>query len=755
MKSLLHASTAILAALVSSTAAYAQSTSGGSTAGALDEVVVTAQRRSESLQDTPIAVTAFTADTLVKKQIVDTYDIVRNVPNLAGNLNVGVGTSTSYYMRGLGNGESIATFDVPVGTYVDDVYIARQNANNFALFDVERIEVLRGPQGTLFGRNTTGGAINIIVRKPGKAFGGFVEAGYGRFDKWTMRATVDAPFSDKVLTKLSLFRVKDDGYSTQVSTGAKFNSQDSWGMRGAVRLLPSESVTVDLSAEYIDDQNTNFLNVVGPGGDRIVNNRIRQNALVGLVTGAKGGFPIDNQAQTTSLASNIAWDLGSATLSSITGYRVTNQEYIVDSGGELPRVSSAFGFNPLINDGEHKQWSQEFKLDGTAMDGRLTYVGGLFYLKEENVTDFANGATNLTTGVFAITADRTLKNDLTTYAAYSQADFKIVPKLTATVGVRYTYEEKTFDINTNPGGRGAVLSTAAMRAAGLPTTLEEKQWTPRFALAYDYNDNIMVFASATRGFKSGGWPARALASNLFIPFLPETIWSYETGMRAELFDRSLRFNLTAFYALTNDIQIPAQIAGPTGPVSTTTNPADLRNYGLELEATWLPTDNLTLDLAMGLQKAKYVDIAPNVLAQQQRCKAGIVVANLPGCNANFIDRLGDVATPLRAPDATIAASATYDLNTSIGVFSPTVSVNYTSEYAIGTNGSPNQIDGSYIKSETLLNAGITFRPTAWPNLAITAECKNCTDENYAASFIPPFQYLDRPGTWMVRARYNF
>ena len=265
----------------------------------------------------------------------------------------------------------------------------------------------------------------------------------------------------------------------------------------------------------------------------------------------------------------------------------------------------------------------------------------------------------------------------------------------------------------------------------------------------------MVFASATRGFKSGGWPARATNSALFIPFLPETIWSYETGTRAELFDRSLRFNLTAFYSLTNDIQIPAQVAGPTGPVSTTTNPADLRNYGLELETTWLPVDNLTLNLSVGLQKAKYVDISANVKAQQARCKAGITVPGLPGCDANFIDRLGDVATPLRAPEATISASASYDWKLELGVISPTIGVNYTDDYAIGTNGSPNQTNGSYVKAETLLNAGITFRPAAIPNLAITAECKNCTDEDYAVSFIPPFQFLDRPGSWMVRARYNF
>ncbi|NBX41112.1 MAG: Plug domain-containing protein [Gammaproteobacteria bacterium] len=152
----------VAAAVSAASIASAQNETGG-----LEEVTVTAQRREQSLQDVPIAITAFTSEQLARRNIVDTYDLVRNIPNLTGNNNVGVGTSSSYYIRGIGNGESIATFDVPVGTYVDDVYIARQNQNNFSMFDVERIEVLRGPQGTLFGRNTTGGAINIVMKKPG------------------------------------------------------------------------------------------------------------------------------------------------------------------------------------------------------------------------------------------------------------------------------------------------------------------------------------------------------------------------------------------------------------------------------------------------------------------------------------------------------------------------------------------------------------------------------------------------------------
>ena len=157
---------AMVAALVA-TGAAAQGEAPGS---GLEEVTVTAQRREQSLQDVPIAITAFSSEMLETRNIVDTYDLVRNIPNLTGNNNVGVGTSSSLYIRGIGNAESIATFDVPVGTYVDDVYISRQNHNNFSMFDVERIEALRGPQGTLFGRNTTGGALVVVMKKPSEEF---------------------------------------------------------------------------------------------------------------------------------------------------------------------------------------------------------------------------------------------------------------------------------------------------------------------------------------------------------------------------------------------------------------------------------------------------------------------------------------------------------------------------------------------------------------------------------------------------------
>lgn len=720
----------------------------------IEEITVTAQRREQSLQKVPIAVSAFNATELNRRQIIDTYDILRNIPNMAGNQNVGVGTSSSYFLRAVGNGESIATFDVPVGTYVDDVFVARQNANNFALFDVERIEVLRGPQGTLFGRNTTGGAINIVMRKPGDEFKGYVEAGYGKFDQTILRASVDMPISDKILSKISSFWIRDDGYATQVSTGRKFNSRDTVGIRGMLRLLPTDTLTIDITADHVDDQNTNFLNSVGPNGKRLVDNKITQGSFTGLVTGRKANFSLDNVARSTALTSTVALDLGAAVLTSITGYRKIDQEFIIDSGGFLPRPTRTTGFNPILNDSDHEQVTQELKLNGDV--GKLNYVLGGFYMKEDNVTDFAQLATNTTTLVQTVTADRTLLNDTKTWAIYGQGDYRIAERLVFTAGLRYTYEKRTIGVFTNPGALGVQLSTAGIVAAGRPIEQVYKAWTPRFAISYEATDDVMVFASATRGFKSGGWPGRATSNAAFIPFQPETVWSFESGLRADAFDNTLRFNATAFYATTFDVQIPAQALVGGVPVSTTTNPADLRNYGLEIETIWMPVQGLNISGSLGLQRARFVNPSDLVIAQQARCRTGSTVA--PACNANFVDNLGELARPVRAPAITGNLIISYDAKISgLGTLTPTANLNYTGAYAVATAGSPNQpvASNTYQPSQTYINASLALRPKAVDNLAITVECQNCFNKNYILTNLVGANFYDLPGSWLIRARYDF
>ncbi len=749
-----HAKWVLAAAAL--TAAATATAQDQDTSGGLEEITVTAQRREQSLQDVPIAITAFTADQLEQRQVFNTYDLVRNIPNLTGNANVGVGTSSSLYIRGIGNGESIATFDLPVGTYVDDVYVARQNHNNFSLFDVERIEVLRGPQGTLFGRNTTGGAINVVMKKPSEELKGYVEAGIGRFGLWTARTSIDLPISDRLLTKFSAYRVKDDGYALQVSTGDYLNDRDASGLRADIRFLPVDGVTIDFIGEYVDDRNTNFLNVENSDGNRIVNNKITQGSLVGIITGAKASLPLGNEASTRAATLIVTSELNNdVTLTAVTGFRDTDHDFLVDSGGELPRATNSRGFSPLINMGDHEQFSQEIKLNGQS--GRLNWTTGLYYMNEDNVTDFANGNSTAATGAFVVAGDRTMKNGLETYAVYGQGDFKLNDAFTVTAGIRYTEETKDFSIERNVGATGPAFSTAAIAAAGIPLELNEQVWTPRVALQYDVSDDVMFFLSATRGFKSGGWPARASANNAFIPFEPETVWSYEFGTRADLFDNRLRLNATTFYSVTNDIQIPARIDINGIQISTTTNPADLENYGIEIDATWVPIDGLNITAGLGMQNAKYVSISQRVLDQAAVCRANPTgtYQGAPACNANFVDQFGQIATPVRSPDYTISMNASYEFTSGAITWIPSFGFNTSDEYAIGTTGSPQSTNGTWSGKQTYINAGVSLRFENVPGLTAAIDCRNCADKAYPMSALGPFQFLDRPGSWGARIKYRF
>lgn len=736
----------------------AESSSAGNEQS-LSEVIVTAQRREQRLQDVPLAVTALSSGDMERLQIRDTIDVIQHIPNLIGNNNVGLGSSNTYYIRGVGNTESIATQDVPVGTYVDDIYISRQNANNFGLFDVERIEVLRGPQGTLFGRNTTGGAINVIMKKPSSTLGGYLEAATGARDQLDFRGSIDIPLSERACTKFSAFRRNNDGYATQLLTGERLNDLDSWGVRAAFRLLPSDGLTIDLTADLIDDENANLINRVDPTtGRRVVPVGITQGALEPYFTGRKRFNKPGNEARTWSSSANVQWELEAVTLNSITGYRRTRQLYFIDSVGAPPNPI-ATGVSPILNDGTHEQWSQEFRATGSALNDNLDYVVGLYYLREDNETDLGTGVGSATG--FRVSGDRTIENTLSTYAAYAQADYHFAERFTATLGLRYTKETKKLRVQSNPGSQGPVFDSELIAAAGIPLELDEDFLTPRVALSYRFNPDVMFFVSATRGAKSGGWNGRALANNLFLPFDPEKVWSEEIGMRSEFFDGRLRLNVTGFYAYTEDVQIAAAYTTSTGErIFTTTNPADLRNYGGEIEAVWRPVPRLTISMAIGLQHARYTDISQAVQEQLEACRAALDVGDTAGiaanCNRGFVDFVGRIATPVRAPDLSLVADAMYDVVTRVATISPSVAINYNDGYAIGNVGNPESTDGSWTRNQFLWNASVLVRPRALTNLSFTLECENCSDKTYNVSFLSPTGiYLNPPRTWSVRVRYDF
>jgi len=717
----------------------------------MEEIVITAQRREQLLQDVPVAVTAFNAQQLERLQVTETLDITRLVPNFIGQNNTGLGTANVYSIRALNNTESIATFDPPVGTYIDDIYVARQNANNFQLFDTERVEVLRGPQGTLFGRNTTGGAVRVILKKPSEERGGFVEAGAGRFDRYTLRGTVDVPVNDRVLTKFSGYWIDDDGYVDNLTTGETLNGQESWGLRGALRLLLSDTVTWDLAADYIKDDQANQFNV-NDGGSRTSLSGLSQRGspLAGLVTGQKQFFNQGNEVESFSIYSTRDWDIaGVGTVSFITGWRDMDQKFALDflNFATLPFPP----FSPLptggftiTNDGSHEQFTQEVKLAGNFGD-RLNYVAGVFYLDEENTTDFAD----LLFG--GVSADRILRNDTESWAVYAQGDYRLTDRWTATLGIRYTDEDKTFRFADNqPAGDENDLTTENIIAAGIPTKQSESLTTPRVALQYAADDDLNFYVSATRGFKSGGWNARGTTPNLLLPFGPEKVWSYEGGMRWDA-SENLRLNVTAFFSDVSDFQLPAATVGLQGePVFITDNFADLEVKGLEVEILATPMDNLTLIAAIGLQNAKYTNLDDAVLAQQERCRDDGV-----DCGSGIVGLDGGIADPVRAPDFTLTLGASYvwpvtaDLQLVPSAYMYQLGSHNIQTSGVSAAGVSGLLDGytTFSASVALEHPGQEWR--------VVLECKNCNNRTMPVSVLADQVYLQDPRTWLLRVRKDF
>lgn len=730
-------------------------------AAQVDVVTVTAERREASVQDVPVAVTAFSEADLQRLQIDEPLDLIEYVPNMIGSNNTGLGAANAYYLRGLGNTETIATFDPPIGTYVDEVYVARQNANNVAFFDVERIEVLRGPQGTLFGRNTTGGAVSLHMRRPADSFGGFAEIGYGSYERFMARGSVDLPVHDQLLTKVSAFVADEEGFVDNLTTGETLNGQEAVGARLDLTWLASDTVSWELGLEAASDSGMNLLNYVegaGPlsespeSGDRVsrtgLSTRDGSGSILDQILAGQG---LGNDNDTFAVTSNFEVESLNGAFNFITAYRRLEQVFILDFfDGGLGGEGFATGGFVIGNDGLHEQISQEIKYAGSFWDGRVDLVAGAFYFAEDNVTEFVDVFTlGLVPGGFPLTlANRRLENTLDSAALYGQFDLNISDRLTLTAGARWTEERKEVEFTDLTGATGpATLDTANLQANGIPTEQVTALITPRLAAEFQLNPDIMLFASVTEGFKSGGWNARGTAPGLLQPFRRELARSWEAGVRSQLFDDRLRVNATAFFMDIEDYQAPSAFVGPGGAITfITLNEAGLENRGLELEIAAAPVDGLDLFAAIGLQDAEYVDLAQSVLDQQADCQAGLGGGGLgviaPDCS---------IGEPVRAPDLTATFGAAYQFMLTDGLYlTPTANARYQGEMTTGTSNLPNAFtDGLW-----LVNAGFSLGDTG-RDLEVVLECTNCLDEIYVQSNLPPTVYINEPRRWMLSLRKGF
>ncbi|KPF71442.1 hypothetical protein IP88_10865 [alpha proteobacterium AAP81b] len=780
----------------------------------LAETIITADRRADSLQAVPLAVTALPAATLETRHLQSTGDLLSQVPNAFGARQAGVGSANSFVIRGLGISDSIATLDAPVGLYFDDIYIARQNLSEFGFFDIDRVEVLRGPQGTLRGRNTTGGAIDIVNRVPGKEIAGFGEFRWGAYDTIGVRGAFNMPLSAGIALQLSGYTRNDDGYVTDRTTGQRLNDSDGSGLRLAARVDLAPDLQWRPAVTVINSNAENLLNFrcdpANPSdcSRRFATTGVREtNAGFGAlgVSGGKAEFNLGNRSRTVLWSSNLEWGGDALRVNLITGVVDTSQDYALDfaDGRGFPSVADpvpavrgfAAGGYSLLNQGRHRQFSQEVRVSGRLAGGRIDYVAGALFFNETSSTDLAD-VRSAASGTPQVLADRRIDNRTVSTAGYGQADVMLATNVQLTAGIRYTEETKRFAVTDNRApcaGSSAVacLNTASLAAAGIPTAQTTRDWSPRLALAWIPTGTIMVYGSATRGYRSGGWNARGLTADALTPFGREQAWTYEAGLRSEWFDERLRANVTGFILDVDDAQV-AGVGGNGLGDTAINNDASMNNIGIEVDLAATPVRGLNLWVNGGWQRARYHvrdaggATGGNAVARQLLdCRAQLAAGGVPllagaggapDCATGIVTARGEIARPPQTPQFTIAAGASYDFALPAAgiVLTPQVDVTWRSSYETGSAGQTlytggitaggvtypanpfggSVISGSRVAAAAVVNAGLAMR-TDDGNWTVAIECSNCFDAVFGEQQLALYTYLNSPRRWQLRLKRAF
>ena len=548
--------------------------------GGLSEIVVTAQKREERLQNVPVAVTAFSADSLESKGVRTMTDLGMVTPGLVFPT-AGVGGSPR--IRGVGTQISVAGNENSVATYVDGVYFPSAGANVMAFNNIQQIAVLKGPQGTLFGRNATGGLIQITTLDPGGAFKGSAEIGYGNQDTISGSLYLGGGFSEGLAADLSVsYKNRREGFGTNLFNGQDVGTSESFAARSKwkAKLGPDTNATVILDYTHIKGSfpayrpapgTLPFTGVAFSGGDFDVNSNIQPLT--------------DSEDYGVSL--NLSHDFGGTKLVSISAYRHGEWKFAFDSESLPLPIVSASGTVP------DRMFSQELQLVSSDQ-GPLNWVLGLYYFNRKSGFVPAQ----VQAPALGFVQDFTTRQNTESFAGYGQATYKVSDQTAVTMGLRLTTETKSF------AASGVFHSLAPVFDAPLgPTARSDKvtKLTWRAAIDHHINRDVMVYASYNRGFKSGGYDPTSVRVASYIR--PEVLDAFELGLKSELLDRHLRINGAAYYYDFKDIQLNTYING----LPAVYNGRQAKSYGFDLDVTAVPTSGLTLTAGLGYVHARFED----------------------------------------------------------------------------------------------------------------------------------------------------
>jgi iron complex outermembrane receptor protein len=737
-------------------AAYAQ----GTQAKGLEEITVTARRVSENLQETPIAITALTGDELENRQIFNTNVLDQVVPNLQFGDNAalaGNNHSSQVFIRGIGQTDPTSTVDPGVGLYIDDVYMGTAVGGTMTLRDIDSIQVLRGPQGTLFGRNTIGGAILISTREPGDEFGGTVRAGLGADNLLDGFLALDTPFSEAVKARFAFGIRKQDGYVTRPD-GTDLGDTNTF--TGTMKWLftPSEKIRVRLAADYtkadengsplvfaainesatfprVASQDAGCPGVVFPTSGPVpaLDDPRCANDLQGAGPFRNNGnLPLLSWLKNWGSSLNMTFALSDAVeLKSITAYRQ------IDWQGARDADNTPLTILNTIYDVDGDQLSQEFQF--TYKTDPLVGVVGLYYF-EQTSHDIATVDLNPPPpGVQHDSDNNDVDNQ--SWAAFTQWTYDFTERFAATVGGRYTEDKKgsypdQFD-----------YATPAIKQVPVQWYRDTfSSFTPSASVQFKWNDAAMTYLSYSEGFKGGGWNSHF--NSVLTPeqqaalqeFAPEEAQTLELGTKLELANRTVRLNLAVFSSDYKDMQLTYRGPAPNGVAPFITNAGKTSIDGAEAELTWAPIADLRIEGSVGYLDATIDDLSNIPFAV---LPAGLVEGN---------------ALPF-APEWTGHIGLAYTAHAANLEIEPRLDVSHQSETFFDATNTPEIAQDDDV---TTLNASLQIRgnDSTW---RLIAGVNNATDETYPiagnSSLSTGSGYAEiayaRPREWFLNFQYDF
>ncbi|RIV82666.1 TonB-dependent receptor [Aurantiacibacter xanthus] len=738
-----------------------QNTTG--TGGIANAIVVTANKRSENLQKVPISVSAFSGEQIDRLGITDTTQVTQQIPSL--RVNSWSPNLTIFSLRGISQSNFTDNLEAPVAVYQDNAYIGSMNAISGQLFDIKRVEVLRGPQGTLFGRNATGGLIHYLSEDASQSeFNGYVQGEYGRFNDWSVEGAVGGGLAENVRIRVAARVQQADGYIKSRDTdatalglgvlkgsGQDLGGKDGWAARVNLQFDITPDATISLWYKHAED------NHVATGG-YVFENCVyldngycdtdaaglsdAQNGVINGVT-AEPASPWEHFGERpgrldrvmNSYQGQLEWDFGGATLTTITNYLTMDKQYSED-GDALPLVVVN------VDTGvDFKQFSQEVRLSGDT--GSFTWQAGAYFLDMKYDGNHAvTGAPILDLalagngGFSQPTVNQLYKVDSQNWSVFAQTDLQLTEQLSLTVGGRYSKDDKSIDyVNVlsdptyAPQPDPIVLFTDRDLAAVVPGVNRDKygDWAARVSLNYQATPDTLLFASWNRGIKGGNW---SLSSNIAAQDFrhrPETLNSFEAGFKTSLLDRTLRLNGTLFHYIYDDYQAFSLAAGVPHVFNS-----DAHSTGAELEAFWSPSNRFDAVLGATWQTSS-VDSIPATDVQfgpelfpgapdSQYC------TNLGGVfRCDFPQKTIEGAELPNAPRFSFNYLLRYNFDTAGGNVAAQVDgVWYDDQFLEVTNGL-----GSLQKAYNVTNASLSYQHAA-SGITVTAWGRNVFDKAYRA-----------------------